>query len=79
MTQRGTHATGLGIMIDRCSPDNQHERPDLHHANIGCSFFRYTNDELRNHTNQGRKHTIWTRENNQLALHCYFRRNSTQR
>ena len=39
MTQRGTHATGLSVMIGRYSPDSQHRRPDRHPANIGCSFF----------------------------------------
>ena len=79
MTQRGTQATGLGIMIGRCSPDSQHGRPDRHSANVGCSFFRYTNDDLRNHTNQRRKQKTWTREDNPLALHCYFRSNPSQR
>ena len=79
MTQHGTQATGLGVMIDRCSPDSQHWKPGNHPANIGCSFFRYTNDDLRNHNNRRRKRKTWTREDNQLALHCYFRSNSSQR
>ena len=79
ITQRGTQNMGLGVMIGRCSPDSQHERLNDHPAHVGCSFFRYTNDDLRNHTNQRRKHKIWTMEVNQLALHCYFRSNPTQR
>ena len=62
MTLRGTQAIGLGLMIDRCSSDSQHERPKRHPANVGCSFFRYTNDDLRNHTNQRRKRKTWTNE-----------------
>ena len=69
-TQRGTQAIVLGVVIGRCSPDGQHDRPVGHPANIGCSFFRYRNDKLRNHTNQ---------RCNQLALHRYFRSNPTQR
>ncbi len=38
MTQRGTQATGLGVMIGRCSLDSQHGRYDRHPANVGCSF-----------------------------------------
>ena len=79
MTQRGTQATGLGVMIGRCSPDSQHGRPDRHPANVGCSCCRYTNDDLRNHSNQRRKRKTWTREGNLLARHCYFRSNSSQR
>ena len=72
-------ATGFGVIIGRCSPDSQHGRPNRHPANVGCSFFRYTNDDLRNHTNQRCKHKIWTREDNQLALHGYFRSSLTQK
>ena len=52
ITKRGTQATGLGVMIGRCSPDCQHGRPDRHPANIGCSFFRYMNDDIRNQNDQ---------------------------
>ena len=79
MAQSGTQVTGLGVMIGRCSPDSQHGRLGRHTANASCSFFRYTNDDLKNHINQRRKHKIWTREDNQLALHCYFRSKPTQR
>ena len=79
ITQRGIQATGLSVMIGRCSPNSQLERPRRHPANAGCSFFRYTNDNLRNHTNQRPKRKAWTREDNQLALHCYFWSNPTQR
>ena len=64
MTQRGTQATGLDIMIGRCSPDSQHGRYDRHPANVGCSFFRYMNNDLRNYTNQRRKDNTWSREDN---------------
>ena len=79
MTQRGTQAKGLEVMIGRCSPDSQHGRPDRYPANVGCSIFRYTNDELRNHTNPRRKHKTCTWEDNQRILHCYFWIMLTQR
>ena len=68
MTQCGTQAIGLGVMISRCSPNSQHGRPDHHPANVGGSFFRYTNDDLKNHTNQRRntKHGLGKTTN----LHC---------
>ena len=69
MTQPGTQVTGLCVMIGWYSPDSQHGRSNCHPTKVSCSFFRYTNDELRNHTNQRRKHKTWTREDNQLALH----------
>ena len=46
ITQRGTQATGLGVMIGRCSPDNQRGKPSRLPAN-GCSFFRYKYGETR--------------------------------
>ena len=66
--QHETQATGLGVMIGRCSPDSPHRRPANHPENVGCSFLRYTNADLKNHINQRRKHKTWTREDNQLAL-----------
>ena len=66
-------------MIDRYSPYSQHERPDCHPVNVGCSFFQYMNDDLRNHTNQRRKHKACTWKDNKLTLRSYFRRNPTQR
>ena len=80
LTQGRTQATGLGVMISRCSPDSQHWRPtDRHPVSAGCFFFRYTNDDLRNYNNQRRKHKTWTREDNKLVLHGYFRSNLIQR
>ena len=78
-TQRGTQDSDLGVMIGRCSLDSQHGRSDRHPANVGCSLFRYTNSDLWNHTNQRLKRKTLTREDNQLALHCYFRSNPTKR
>ena len=66
-------------MISRCSLDSQHGRPPRHPPRVGCSFFRYTNGDLRNHINQRPKRKAWTWEDNQLTLHCYFRSNPTQR
>ena len=50
ITQRGTQARSLCVMIGRYSPESQHGRSVGHPANVGCSFFRDTNDDLRNHT-----------------------------
>ena len=79
ITQRGTQASGLGVMIGRYFLDSQHGRPNRHPANVGCSLFRYINGDLRNHINQRTKRKAWTRDDNQLALHGYFRSNPTQR
>ena len=67
-TQRGTQATGLGVMVGRCSPDSQHGRPDYHPMNVGCSFFRYINDDVTNQNEQRPKRRTWTREENHLVL-----------
>ena len=37
------------------------------------------NDDISNHNDQRPKRKTWTREDNQLALHCYFRSNPSQR
>ena len=74
MAQCGTQASCLDVMIGRCSTDSH-----CHPGNVGCSFFWYTNNGQRNHTNLRRKHKTWTMEGNQFALHCYFRSNPTQR
>ena len=66
-------------MIGRCSPDSQHGRPDRHPTNVGCSFFRYINDDVTNHNEQRPKRRTWTREENKLVLECYFRSYPSQR
>ena len=58
--------------------DCQHGGSDCHPAIVGCSFFRYTNDDLSDLTNQRHQHKIWTREDNKLAFHSYFNNNPTQ-
>ena len=68
--QHETQTTGPGVMIDKCSPDSQHGGLDDHPANVGSSFYFGTNQ--RSH------HKQWTREDNKLAIHCYFKSNSTQ-
>ena len=78
ITQRGTQACCLGVMIGRCSPDRQHWRPGRHPTN-GCSFFRYINNNVRNHNDQRPTRKTWTREDNQLSLQSYFRSNPSQR
>ena len=60
MIHGGTQAIGLGVIIGRRSPDSQHGKPSCHPVNVGCSFFRYTNDDLRNHNIQKREHKTWT-------------------
>ena len=79
ITKRGTQATGLVIMIGRYFPDSQHGRTDRYPANVGCSFFRYMNDDISKHNDQRPNGKTWTREDNHLALHCYFRSNPSQR
>ena len=79
MKHRGTQTIGLGVIICRFFTDSQHGRPNRHLANVGCSFFRYTNDDLKNHPYQRGKSKTLTRDGNQLAEHCYFRSNPTQR
>ena len=67
MTQRGTQATILGVLIGRYSHDSQHGKPIYNSANVGCSFFRCTNDDLRNHkTDANIKHGQGKTTN----LHC---------
>ena len=79
ITPRGTQATCLGVMIGRCSLESQHGRFDRHPANVGSSFFKYKNDDVRNHNHQRPKRKTWNREDNQLALHRYFRSNPSER
>ena len=77
ITQRGTQATGLGVMIGMCSLDSQHGRLDRHPANAGCSPL-FINEESNRHDQRPKRKT-WTREDNQLALQCYFKSNPSQR
>ena len=79
ITKRGTQATGLGVMIGRCSLDSQHGGPGRHPTNVGSSLFRYLNNNIGNHNDQRPKRKAWTREDNQLPLHCYFKSNPSQR
>ena len=46
---------------------------------LAALLFRYINDDVRNHNDSRLKRKTWTREGNQLALHCYFRSNPSQR
>ena len=77
--QRGTQAIGMSDMIGRCSSDSQHGRTTHHPTNVDCSFFRYRNDDETNHNSQRPSRKTWTREDNQLALQCYFCSNPSQR
>ena len=77
--QHGTEATGLGIMIGRFLIYSQNGRPKQHPANVGCSFFRYTNDNQSNHSSQRHQLKKWTIEDNKFKLHCYSRNKPTQK
>ena len=66
-------------MFGRYSPDSQHGGFVSIMRKLAVLFFRYTNDDLCNHTHQRHELWKWTREDNKFALHCYFRSNSTQR
>ena len=66
-------------MIGRSSNDSQHQEPVHHLANVFLSFFRYSNDDLRNDTNQRHLNRKWTREDNKHTLHSYFRNNQKQK
>ena len=79
ITQSWSQATCLGVMIGWCSPDCQHGRFNSHPANVGCSFFRYTNGDLRCLNNQRCQFKAFAREDNQIALHSYFRNIASQR
>ena len=79
ITQCGIQAIGMGVIIGRCSPDSQDGRPDRHPTNVGCSFFRNINDDVRSHNYQRPTRKTWTREGNQLALQCYYKSNPSQR
>ena len=46
---------------------------------LAALFFRDTNDDVKNHKEQRTKRKTWTREDNQLVLHCYFGGNPSQR
>ena len=78
ITQRGTQTTGLGGRISRGYPDSQHGRPCRNPTNFDCSFFRFRNDDVTNHKDQRPIRKTWTWEDNQLALHCYFRSHPSQ-
>ena len=67
------------IIIIMCSLASQHGRPDRHPLNVGCFSFRYRNDDVTNHNDQRPTRKTWTKEDNQLALQCYFRTNPSQR
>ena len=41
--------------------------------------FRYKNNDISNQKDQIPKRKTWTKEDNHLTLHCYFRSNPSQR
>ena len=41
-------------------------------SNVGCSNFRCTKNDQRNHSTQRRQRKIRTKEDNKNVLHCYF-------
>ena len=66
ITQRGTLKTGLGVMIGRCSSDSQHVRTGRHPTNVGSSFFRYINDDVKYHNDQRPKRKTWAWEDTNM-------------
>ena len=81
LNQHEAQTTGLGVMIGWCILVSQHVGSNRQLANVSCSSFRYTNDsffrctndEQIDHLNQRPQRRKWTREDNKLALHSYFR------
>ena len=67
------------VMIGRCTPDSQYGKTTRHPTNVGWSFFRYRNGDETNPNGQRPTRKTWTREDNQLALQCYFCSNPSQR
>ena len=85
LNQHGPEITGLGVMIGRCFLDRQHGGSDSILRMLvvlfpGTQFsFRYTNDEQIDLSHQTPQRRKCTREENKLALYCYFRINPTKR
>ena len=71
--------TGFGVIISWCSPDSQHGRSRRYPANVGCSFFQVHEWWFKEPLQSETQTQTWSREDNQVALHCYFRSNPTQR
>ena len=71
--------TNIRSIINNNNNNNDNNNDNNNPANVDCSFYRYTNQDLRNHTNHRCKHKTWTREDNLLGLGCYFWSNPTQR
>ena len=74
--KRGTQANSLGVMIGRRSLDSQHPIVILRMLAV---FFSGTCMTTLATTTIRTKRKIWTKEDNQLALHCYFKNNPSQR
>ena len=66
-------------MIGSCSLDYQHGEPSKYPANVGCSNFRYTNNDQSNYSTERHQRKKWIKEDNKHLLHCYFKTNPSQR
>ena len=47
-----TQATDLGVLVSRCFLDHKNGGPAKDSGNVGCSFFKYTNNVLSNLSHQ---------------------------
>ena len=50
--QQGTQMKDLSILIGMRSLGSQHGGQSRHPANVGCSYFSYTNKDKSNHTSE---------------------------
>ena len=77
--QHGTRITVLGVIIGRCSLNSQHAESVRLPANVGCSYFRYTNKNQSNNVSERHQKRKWRREDNKKVIDCHFKYNATWR
>ena len=65
--------TDLRSMIGSCSFGSQHERLDKHSVNVGCSNYKYTNDDLNNNSTQIYQRKEWAKEDNKMFFPVVLR------
>ena len=68
ITQRRTQASRPGCHDQQVLPGLPTWGPNQHPVDVGCSFFRYTNEDPTNLTNQRHKQRKWSRERTNLHL-----------
>ena len=74
-------------MIDSCSFDSQRWRPDSNPANVGCSNFRYANNDRNIYSTETHQQKNWTEKPTEIhfkfilraILHKYTRFIASQR